>query len=105
MKLLRIGKGAMEEEEEDEKDEEDKGGKENAREGDKEESDNIKHDEEDSSATESDASPLLRTIGHKYALRYREAKKLSNTMETPLVLTLSPPSFPRPTPSPPPSPN
>ena len=59
------------------------------REGDKEdESDNAEHDveaeEDDLSAIGSDApSPSLsRKTGHKYALRQKEGKKLSNTRET-----------------------
>ena len=70
-------------------------------EGDKEkESDKAEQDveaeEEDSSITESNAlSPILsRKTGHKYALRQREGKKFLNTLDTPLVLTPSPPACP-----------
>ncbi|GFS32271.1 hypothetical protein Acr_00g0021660 [Actinidia rufa] len=50
-------------------------------------------EEEDSSATELDGPfpTQLRITGHEYTLRQRGAKKFSNTIETPLVLTPSPP--------------
>ncbi|XP_057473219.1 rho GTPase-activating protein 5-like [Actinidia eriantha] len=97
-KEVRSGKRTKEEEEdekeEDEKSEEDeeqagkrdgegnekkKEDKQNQR-GDGVDQEEDESDEEDSSKMESHTSPaLLRTIGYKYTLRQREAKKFSNT--------------------------
>ena len=96
VKLLRMKKGKMEEEEEEEeeKEEEEKGEeKEQEKEGDN------TGQEDDTSDIESDtsSSTLLRTSGHKYALRQREANKFSNTVDTLLILTPSPQASPQPT--------
>ncbi|XP_057459257.1 histone acetyltransferase GCN5-like [Actinidia eriantha] len=105
--------GDNEEHEETEKEdegenEEEKGEKEIEREESKgEESDSAKLEEEDSSAIKSNGpSPTrFRTTGHEYALIQEGAKKFSNTIETPLVLTPSPPVSPLHAPSPHASPN
>ncbi|XP_057481984.1 uncharacterized protein LOC130768894 [Actinidia eriantha] len=110
IKLLKLGKGKMEEEQEEEEEVEDEVreeeeertevNKEESREGEKEgekEAEQEKDGEEDdSSAIESDVpSPISgQKLGQKYGLRQREGKKFSNTMDTPLVLTPSPPASP-----------
>ena len=95
VRLLRLGKGKMEEEEEED-DEVRKEKEKEIEEGEKEEENEAEQEnnseKDESSTTESNAlSPIFdyRT-GHKYALRQRESKKFSNTMDTPLVLTPTP---------------
>ena len=87
----------MEEEEENEEDEDNEEEKEDDQEGNESEEVEQKTGDEDSSATNSDGPPFIRKTVHKYALRQREAKKFSNTMDTPLILTPSPPPSQQPT--------
>ncbi|PSS08290.1 DNA double-strand break repair Rad50 ATPase [Actinidia chinensis var. chinensis] len=104
VKSLRMDKGKMEEEDEDEgENEEEKGEKEVDKEESKgEENDSAELEEEDSYTIESNGPSLtwLQITGYKYMLRHREMMKFSNTMETPLVLTHSPPISPLPALSP-----
>lgn len=110
MILLRQekGKAIEEDEEEDEKEEnEEEEGGEQGREDREEEPEKVAGEEEEkgndeddedvnkdtSSYTESDTH--APSAGHRYGLRFRTGSKFSNTIDNPLVLTLSPPSSPQ----------
>ncbi|GFS38377.1 hypothetical protein Acr_00g0057120 [Actinidia rufa] len=109
MRLMKMGKeewkkeeeekekeeGKEAEKEEDEQEEEEKKGDQERGEGADQEED--ESDEVDSSDKKSDVPLLTRKVGHEYSLRKRGATKFSNTMDTPLILTPSPPPSPQPT--------